>query len=100
MTFWPAMPLPLRPRRRDLAEVEVHRLLALGVGARPGLAVRPPADELGGVPEPRPLHVVVPDLDHPLRPQRDERQVLLRVPPAGLGVARCPSTRLLPGPVP
>src|ERR1700722_10842584 len=72
----------------DLGEIEAHRLLQLGVGARARLTVRTPADELGGVPEARSLHVVVADLEHAFGPQRYERQVLVRVPPAGLGLAR------------
>src|SRR5215472_14333463 len=91
---------PPWPSGKNLGEVEADRLLELGVGARPRLAVRAPADELGGVPEPRPLHMVVADLDHPLGPQRHERQVLLRVPPAGRGRARGAGARLLPGPAP
>ena len=85
---------------QDLGEVEADRLLQLRVGARARLAVRPPADELGGVPEPRALHVVVADLDHALRAQRDERQVLVRVPPAGHGRPRGPLARLVLRPVP
>src|ERR1700690_1811422 len=76
------------PTRQDLGQVVADRLLQLGVGARARLAVRPPANELGGVPEPRALHVVVADLEHAFGPQRDERQVLGRVPPAGLRLAR------------
>src|SRR5581483_6025893 len=68
------------------AEVVAHGLLDLVERARAGVAVRPPAHELGGVAEPRALHVVVADLDHALRPQRHERQVLAGRPPAELGV--------------
>src|SRR5580692_3955034 len=82
-TFGSAMTAP-----QDVGEVEADRLLQLGVGARARLAVGPPADELRGVPEPRALHVVVADLHHALRAQRDERQVLGRVPPAGHGRPR------------
>src|SRR5580658_10347123 len=88
------------PGPQDLAQVEADRLLQLGVGARARLPVRAPADELGGVPEPRPFHVVVPDLQHPLRAQRDERQVLVRVPPAGHGRPRGPLAGLVLPPVP
>src|SRR6266581_850146 len=88
------------PASQDLGEVEADRLLQLGVGTRARLAVRPPPDELRGVPEPRALHVVVADLDHALRPQRDERQVLVRVPPAGHGRLRGPLAGLVLGPVP
>src|SRR5262245_6768324 len=69
--------------RQDVGEVEVDRLLELGVGTRAGLAVRTPADELGGVAEAAAFQVVVADLDDPLGPQRHERQRLARVPPAG-----------------
>src|SRR5260370_16566488 len=85
---------------QDLVEVEADRLLQLGVRAGARLAVRAPADELGGVPEPRALHVVVADLEHPLRAQRDEREVLVRVPPAGHGRPRRPLAGLVLGPVP
>src|SRR5208282_5535835 len=71
-------------RRQDLGQVVAHRLLQLRISARARIAVRAPADELGGVPEARALHVVIADLDHALRAQRDERQVLGRVPPAAL----------------
>src|SRR5260370_34463563 len=84
----------------DLGEVEIHRLLQLGVGARPRLAVRAPADELGGMPEARPFHVVVADLEHAFGPQRYERQVLVRVPPADRGRPRGPFARLVLRPVP
>src|SRR6266566_5422503 len=80
--FGSAMPAPGLMARQDLGEVEADRLLQLGVGARARLAVRTPADELRRVPEPRALHVVVAHLDHPLRAQRDERKVLVGVPPA------------------
>src|SRR6266851_10379982 len=85
---------------QDVVEVEADRLLELGVRAGARLAVRAPADELGGVPEPRALHVVVADLEHPLRAQRDERQVLVRVPPAGHGRPRGPLAGLVFRPVP
>src|SRR6185437_7834992 len=65
-------------------QVVADRLLELLEPARGRVAVRAPADELGRVPEPRALHVLVAHLDHPLGAQRDERQVLARVPPAGL----------------
>src|SRR5580700_4997534 len=85
---------------QDLGEVVTDRLLELRVGARARLTVRAPADELGGVPEARPLHVVVADLEHALRPQRDERQVLVRVPPAGHGRPRGTLAGLVLRPVP
>src|ERR1700730_4604853 len=83
----------IRAPAQDLGQVEADRLLQLLVGTRARLAVRPPPDELGGVPEPRAFHVVVADLEHPLGAQRDEGQVLARVPPAGHGRLRGP----LPG---
>src|SRR6516165_2572826 len=103
--FGSAMPAPRGPALRgrapqDLGEVEADRLLQLGVGARARLAVRPPADELRGMPEPRALHVVVADLDHALRAQRDEREVLVGIPPAEHGRPRCPLGGLVLGPVP
>src|SRR5580658_6846993 len=85
---------------QDLGQVEADRLFELSVGTRPGLAVRAPAHELGGVPEPRSLHVVVADLEHALGAPRDERQVLVRVPPAGHGRLRSPLPGLMRGPVP
>src|SRR5829696_8566495 len=56
--------------RQNLGQVVADRLLQLVVGAGVGVAVGPPADELGGVAEPAPLQMVVADLDHPLGPQR------------------------------
>src|SRR5215813_11850610 len=98
--FGSAMAVLRRLAPQDLVEVEADRLLQLGVGARGRLTVRAPADELRGVPEPRALHVVVADLDHALGPQRDERQVLVRVPPAGHGRPRGPLARQVLAPVP
>src|ERR1700750_2810661 len=86
--FGSAMVPPRGLAAQDVVEVEADRLLQLSVGARARRAVRAPADELRGVPEPRALHVVVADLDHALGPQRDEPQVLAHVPPAVLGTAR------------
>src|SRR4029077_17969721 len=94
--FGSAMSAPAQ----DLGQIKADRLLQLLVRARARLAVRPPPDELGGVPEPRALHVVVADLEHPLGAQRDERQVLVRVPPAGHGRARRALSGLLRRPVP
>src|SRR5260370_22315308 len=94
-TFGSATALP-----QDLVEVEADRLLELGVRTGARLAVRAPADELGGVPEPRALHVVVADLEHPLRAQRDAREVPVRVPRAGPSRRRpaLPRRRPRPGP--
>src|SRR5215469_14768560 len=89
-----------RTASQDLGQVETDRLLQLRIRARAGLAIRPPPDELGGVPEPRSLHVVVADLEHALGAQRDERQVLVRVPPAGHGRPRGPLPGLVLPPVP
>src|ERR1700733_12395790 len=91
--FGSAMLCSVRPAPEDLGQVEADRLLELRVGTRVRLAVRAPPDELGGVPEPRAFHVVVADLEDTLRAQRDERQVLVCVPPAGHGRPRGP----LPG---
>src|ERR1700753_2414506 len=85
---------------QDLAQVEVDRFLQLRVRARLGGPVRAPAHELRGVPEPDALHVVVAHLDHPLGAQRHERQVLARVPPAALGLARRALAFLVPLPLP
>src|SRR5208282_656709 len=98
--FWLATLALRRAAPQDLGEVVADRLLELRVGARARLTVRAPADELGGVPEARPLHVVVADLEHALRPQRDERQVLVRVPPAGHGRPRGTLAGLVLRPVP
>src|ERR1700734_2241819 len=87
-------------RSEDLGQIVADRLLQLGVGTRVRFPVRAPADELGGVPEPRAFHVVVADLEYAFGPQRDERQVLGRVPPAALGLARGALTPMVPGPVP
>src|SRR5579862_287498 len=91
---------PRTPRPQDLTQVEANRLLQLGVRAGARLPVRAPADELSRVPEPRPFHVVVPDLKHPLRAQRDERQVLIGIPPAGHGHSRGTLACLVLSPVP
>src|SRR6476620_12424152 len=81
-------------------QVIADGLLQLRVGAGTGLPVRPPPDELGGVPEPLALHVVVLHFDHPLRAQRRKAQVLVPAPPAPFGVARRPRPLLLPVPRP
>src|ERR1051326_4119947 len=72
----------------DFPQVEVHWLLELIEGTRLRRPVRAPADELGGVPQPRAFHVVIADLQHALGAQRCERQVLSHVPPAVFGAAR------------
>src|ERR1700733_1025645 len=79
-----------RATRQNLGQVEAHRLLQLRVRARRWLTIRPPAHELGGMTEAHALHVVVADLDHALGAQRDKRQVLVGVPPAGHGCPRRP----------
>src|SRR5258708_36825879 len=86
--------------REDVREVEADGLLELVKPAGPRITVGAPPDELGRVPEPGALHVVVAHLDDPLGPQRHERQVLARVPPAGLRLARVTAAGLGPGPVP
>src|SRR5215472_15899624 len=85
----------------DFREVEPDRLDELIEGAGARVPVGSPADELGGVPQARALHVVVADLQHALGTQRGERQVLADVPPAVLGAARRPGALgELRGPVP
>src|SRR5260370_22056144 len=86
--------------RGDAREVEADGLLELVKPAGPRITVGAPPDELGRVPEPGALHVVVAHLDDPLGPQRHERQVLTRVPPAVLRLARVADAGLGPGPVP
>src|ERR1700757_1808130 len=68
-----------------VSEVVADRLLKLTETAGRRLTVGTPADELRCVPEPGPFHVVVPDFDHALGAQRDEREVLASVPAAALG---------------
>src|SRR5690348_16034018 len=73
--------LPARAEAgNDIAEAERYWAVELRVGARRGLAVRPPAIELGGVAEPRAFHVVVAHFHDALWPQRHEGQVLAGVP--------------------
>src|SRR5215472_16607598 len=67
---------------QDVREAVADRFLQLSVRARAGVTVGAPADELCGVPETGAFHVVVADLDHAFRAQRDERQVLADVPAA------------------
>src|SRR3954470_19139533 len=69
-------------RGQDVGQGKRRRAVELGVGARRGLAVGAPADELGRVAEAAALEVVVAYLDDALGAQRDEAQVLLRVPAA------------------
>jgi len=56
----------------DLSKVVLDRILQLLVGAGVWIPVRPPAEELGRMPESISLHVLVPDLDYQLRPERNE----------------------------
>src|SRR5262249_22011075 len=67
---------------QHLGQVVAHGLLQLIVRAAAGVAVGPPALEVGGVPESRALHVLVRDLADQVRPDRHPRQVLLGVPAA------------------
>src|SRR5215207_327013 len=85
------------PAGQYVRDVVLHRSVELGVATRGRLAVRTPAHELGDVPEPESLHVVVADLDYPLGPEWDEGQLLVRVPPAGLSAA-CGARTLRPAP--
>src|SRR5579859_3642764 len=75
-------------RPQYVGEVVPNRLVKLFVRARPRLAVGSPAIELRGVPEADALHVLVANLDHALRPQWRERQVLANGPAAPFGGAR------------
>src|SRR4029079_9668787 len=85
---------------QHVGEAEVDGPLELRVGARPGLAVGSPPDELGGVPEAHALHVVVADLAAAFGTQRYERQFLPRVPAAELVLARSALPLLVGRPVP
>src|SRR5207249_6136021 len=76
------LPIASGAAAQDVGEVVAHGLFELRIVAAPGSPVRAPAPELGGVPEPRALHVLVRDLTHQLGPERHPRQVLLGVPPA------------------
>src|SRR5439155_9446108 len=80
----------------DLVHVEAHRAFELVVGTRRRYPVRPPPDELRGVPEPVPLHVVVGDLADQLRPEQLVRDVLLARPAARR--ARYPGRLVVGGP--
>src|SRR4051794_32960415 len=67
---------------QHVGQVVGNGLLQLVVAAALRIAVGAPATELGGVPEPPALHVVVGDLDHEVGPQRREAEVLALTPPA------------------
>src|SRR5690606_26228890 len=84
----------------DVGEVEAYRLLELIVGAAARVTVGTPADELDGVAESGAFHVVVPHLDHALRAERGEGEVLVGVPPARLVLAGSAFALLMGGPVP
>ncbi len=90
----------LAQARDDVAEAEGDRLLELFVGARARIAVGAPPAELCGVAKPSPFHVVIADLDHALGPERDEREILARVPPGGLVLAWGALAGFVRGPVP
>src|SRR5262245_28819711 len=100
------LPCDIWSVREDLREVVADDLLELVIGARLGGAIRAPALELRRVPQPRPLHVVVPNLHHEYRVNRDPGQVFLRVPARNgsrqaaelMGLCLCPLTpRMVPG---
>jgi hypothetical protein len=55
--------------RNDVVQPERKRPIELVVGARPWITVGSPPVELGGVAEPLAFHVVISNLDHPLRSQ-------------------------------
>src|SRR3954471_12547261 len=66
----------------QVGDVVGDRPFELVPGARPRVPVRPPPDELAGMPEAATLEVVVLRLDHELRSERDEGEVLAGVPAA------------------
>src|SRR5207237_5582692 len=70
-------------RPEDTLELVGGRDLELVVAAVLRALVRTPAEELGGVAEPRPLHVVVRDLAGPLGAQRLPAQILAAIPATG-----------------
>src|SRR5262249_37728123 len=84
-----------RPRLRSVARLATatgaeHALQLVGgrdlqvvVAAVPRALVGAPAQELGGVPEASPLHVVVSDLADALGPERLPAQVLAAIPATG-----------------
>src|SRR5829696_375569 len=78
----PLVSLMVIASTQNSSQVIAHRLLQLVVAARLRVTVRTPPLELGGVPEPAALHVVVLHLEHPLGPQRGEPQVLAGAPAA------------------
>ena len=84
----------------NVAQAECEWLLELIVGTREWVAVRAPPAELGRVAEASTLHVVVADLDHPLRAQRHERKVLAGIPAGEFVFAWRALTRLVRGPIP
>src|SRR5262249_22143553 len=86
--------------REDVRQVVLDGLLQLLVGARLRVAVRTPANELGGVSEAHAFHVLVAGFDYSLRPQRREREVLVRRPTAALTGARRARAFFLSGPRP
>src|SRR5690606_30340655 len=71
----------------QLPEVIRRRHFELVVRARLRVAVRAPALEDPRVAQPPALHLVVPDLEHALRSQFDERGVLRGAEPGALLVA-------------
>src|SRR6266540_813429 len=83
----------------DVGQVEGRGLVELVETTGFGRAVGPPADELRGVAEAEALHVVVADLDDPLRAQGHERKVLATVPAAAV-VPMGPLGHLVGRPVP
>src|SRR5207244_3226755 len=67
----------------DTLQLVGWRDLQLVVTAVVRRLVGPPAHELRGMPEARPLHVIVRDLAHPLGPEGLPAQILAAVPAAG-----------------
>src|ERR1700722_19944969 len=92
--------MKLAETRHYVAQTESQRLFELVVGTGAGLAVGAPTVELGGVPKPPTLHVVVAALDHQLRPQRVEGEVLAGVPSGVLVLARGALAGFVGGPIP
>ena len=102
----PRFVMPRRVRRsavfegQDPSQVVLDGFFELRVRARPRVAIGPPAIELRGVAEADAFHVFVAGLDHALRSERRERQILAHRPAAPFGIPRGPCTIFLSGPRP
>src|SRR4029077_8958253 len=73
---------PSAARRQHFPSFLARPHFELSVGAVTRLFVGAPASKLRHVPEAGPLHVLVGDFDHEVRPQRLPRQVLSLAPAA------------------